>query len=215
MILDDLFGTILDGLFHPFGGGGRRQRRLAEKGERLSGVIDGIAVKGGGDEKHFLSVRVQGPAGEFRKTVRQQVHERGEFSRLGAQVPVLHRKGQILVDFPGGAVAAGRTRRKPLEPGIRDDRLDNKRLRTGTRVTAQLLDLEDVEIMGMATQNKHLLLALPGGSTVRVKRAFVPVYASHLAVPGAHLPVALDAKKPEKVSVDWPAAAEADAGMAR
>lgn len=44
-----------------------------------------------------------------------------------------------------------------------------------------------------------------------LKRELVPSYAHALAVAGGLLPVAVDPKRPERVTIDWPAAAMAAA----
>ncbi|MEY2512834.1 MAG: hypothetical protein QOJ89_192, partial [bacterium] len=79
---------------------------------------------------------------------------------------------------------------------------------------AEVISSEPVEVMGPPTQNRRLELRVEdqaGPRTVLLKRESVPPYANALAVTGARLPVAIDPKRPDRVTIDWPAAAEAAA----
>jgi hypothetical protein len=102
----------------------------------------------------------------------------------------------------------------PLQPGIDDDRIDRRRLRDGIRTDAQIISGEPVEVMGMPTQNRRLQLRIDedaGPRTVLLKQELVPPYAWTLAVAGVRVPVAIDPKRPDRVTIDWPSAAEAAA----
>jgi hypothetical protein len=223
-VFDDFLGSLFSG----FGGGGRTDRklkRILERGETLEGIVDAFKITVNGDESHWCGVRVQGPTGEFRKSVRQQLTPFTERAPLGTPVLVRHLNGDIVVDWPNTlrrmgieppgdpTPVAGRTTKEPLPPGIHDERLDLKRLRTGHHTTATLLGFEQSQALGMPTMNWHLDLRLADGRDLHVKRHFVPPYAQHLLVEGATLALAVDAKKPDKVQVDWAGMAEAAAGI--
>jgi hypothetical protein len=138
-----------------------------------------------------------------------------------------HLKGRVAIDWPATLaemgveddrrLLAGRTLRKPLEPGVEDTYVNAKRLRNGTRTEAEVLAVEEVTVMGMPTENRRMELrlddpAVGGPRTVVLKCEYVPPYVQPMAVAGARVPVAVDPKKPDRVTVDWPAVAEAAAG---
>ena len=225
-VLGDLVGHLVSG----DGRSGKQARalaRLASDGERLPATIDALKIVDRSDSTahYFVGVRVRGAHGEFRAAVEQVLQPHPELARLGTAVTVLHLDGAIAIDWPealrrmgaaepgdGGEILSAKTLKKSLPPGIDDNRLDTKRLASGVRTTGELVSAERFELMGLATENWNLGLRLADGRDVQVKRSFVPPYARHLVVVGATLPVAVDAKKPEKVSVDWAGAAEAAAG---
>ena len=81
-----------------------------------------------------------------------------------------------------------------------------------------MLANEMFELMGIPTQSRRLELRLDeagGPRTVLLKNEAVPPYAAALAEVGRRLPVAVDPKKPERVTIDWPGAAERAAGVTR
>ncbi len=219
--IGDIVGDALGNLLPTGGSRGRKLAKLVREGERLDGVIDGFRIREESDsgEKHWVSVEVRGPSGPFRATVRQRLIPNAELATLGTPVTVLHLDGRVAVDWPGTLRARGidpvgdppviadKTLKEPLPPGIDDGRSDRKKLERGTPAEATVIGVEEVVVMGMPTQNVHLDLDIEG-RRVHVKRALVPRYAVHLVVPGAVLPVAVDPKKPDKVTIDWPTAAE-------
>lgn len=221
-ILDDLFW----GFGPDFAGSDRKLKKLIAEGERLRARIDGIRVvyKSDSADEYNWRLAVRGPTGEFVAGVRQQLTPKEELVTLGSEVDVLHLDGRTAIDWPrtlerlvgepGGSILPVKMRMDAPDPGIVDERLDTKRLERGTRTTARVLATEPVFALGMPTQNQHLTLQLADGREVVVKRALIPGYAHHLLSVGAALPVAVDAKKPDKVSVDWPAAAMAAAARA-
>jgi hypothetical protein len=220
------FDDILDSLVPGFGGDGRGDRklqRLIDEGERCTARVEGlhIAAKADAGDEWTWRLRVRTSAGELVTGVRQQLIPHPEHVTLGSELDVIHRDGQVAIDWPatllrltgapgpGAAVTAVKTRTDPPAEGIVDERLDRKRLERGRRTTGRVLATEAVAVMGVPTQNQHITLALADGQEVVVKRALVPAYAAHLLAIGAELPVAVDAKHAEKVSIDWPAAAMA------
>lgn len=226
-IIGDVVGDLLGNLMPSFGGRGSRSlRKLLNDGETLEGVIDGFRITSNGEtDDDWVSVRVAGPHGEFRATVKQRLGPHGEHARLGAPVLVRHRRGRIVVDWPAtlrrlgyevdewASIHAGRTLREPRPPGIEDYRVDKKKLARGTPADAQLVGVEAVTVFGMSSMNRHLHLVVDGRPVV-VKRAFVADYAAELLHDGAVLPVAVDPKDPQKVTIDWETAAERAAATA-
>jgi len=228
-IVDDILDSLLPG------GSGRRDRkleRLLAEGETLPAVIDGIHVESDGDrgEKHLYSVRATGPTGPFRATVRQQLRPGSDRVRLGMAAKIRHRDGDIAIDWPATLRDLGvdvpqdtsiiriKTLKTPKEPGITDTRADfagdRKRLERGRRTEATVVAAEPVEVFGMPSENVHLELRIEdeGGRVVRTPRALVPRYATDLVAVGTRLPIAIDPKKPDKISVDWVLAATRAAG---
>lgn len=221
-----VLGTIVDDALSNLFVFGRRDRKLEKllaEGERLTGVIDGYRVRnGGGDtaDTHWVSVTVQGTSGPFRATVRQQLIPEPHRAPLGTRVTVLHRAGKIAIDWPATlreqgvdvgehpSVVADKTLKEPLPPGIDDDRIRAKTLERGTPATATVTAVEETVLFGMPTQNKDLHLRFEDGRTVLQKRALIPHYAEALTAVGTRLPVVVDARKPDKVTIDWPTAAE-------
>ena len=135
-----------------------------------------------------------------------------------------HLAGAVAIDWPATLDEAGvshqasfiaiGTLKTPLPPGIDDERIDRRRLRDGIRTDAEILSSEPVEVMGMPTENRRVQLRVQGDGgprTVLLKREFVPAYAQALAVAGVRVPVAVDPKRPDRVTIDWPSAAEAAA----
>jgi hypothetical protein len=227
-LLDDLFGGVFDNLF-VVGRTDRRLRRLAKQGELVPATIYAIRVvaKSDGGDEWTYGLDLVTSSGPLRASVRQQLIPQPWRAPLGGRVLARHLKGRVAIDWPATLaeagvdddriLLAGRTLRKPLEPGVEDGYVNAKRLRTGTRTEAEVLAVEPVTVMGMPTENRRMELRLDdagvaGPRTVVLKREYVPPYVQSLAVVGARLPVAVDQKKPDRVTVDWPAVAEAAAG---
>lgn len=222
-----LLDGVLDGLFQPLARTDRKLVRLIERGERVPGVLDAVRLRAAGDgSEHEIGLTVHAPSGTFRAGVRQQLFlSYGARARLGAEVLVLHLDGKVAVDWPATLaqdgvvlpgnppVIAGRTLKEPMPPGIHDDGLDRKKLAQWPGTTATVLGAEQVFVMGMATTDLDVELRLADGRLVVKRKDYVPVYARHLAVPGAEVPVAVDPRKPERVVIDWGLAAERDAGL--
>lgn len=227
-ILDELLGGVFDNLFT----GARRDRkleRLAAEGELVPATIYAIKVVTHSEtaDDWYYGIDLVTSAGPLRASVKQQLIPDAWRAPLGGRVLARHLDGRVAIDWPATlaeagvepqtGLLAGKTLKKPLEPGIQDGYVNGKRLRDGTRTEAEVLANELVEVLGMPTQNRRLELRLdgPGGSrTVLLKQQYVPPYAVALAEVGARLPVAVDPKRPDRVTVDWPAAAEVAAGIA-
>ena len=220
-ILDDIFGSLFVG--------GRRDRgleRLAQHGELVPATIYAIRVAGHSDspDDWTYGLELVTSAGPLRASVRQQLVPDAWRAPLGARVLARHLDGRVAIDWPATlteagvepptGLLAGKTLSTTLEPGIDDDRIDRKRLASGRRVTADVVASDPVVILGMPTQNRRLQLLLRdpvSPRTVVLARELVPQYAASLAVTGARLPVAIDPKRPDRITIDWPRAAEAAA----
>jgi hypothetical protein len=228
-LLDHLLDGVLDNLFT----GARRDRkleRLAEEGELVPATIYAIKVVSHSDtaDDWYYGIDLVTSAGPLRASVKQHLIPDPWRATLGGRVLARHLDGRVAIDWPATlaeagvdsptSLLAGKTLKKPLDPGIQDGHLNAKRLRDGTRCEAEVLANEMDELLGIPTQNHRLELRLdePGGPrTVVLKREAVPPYAAALAEVGARIPVAVDPKKPDRITIDWPAAAEAAAGLAR
>lgn len=228
-ISDTLFDGVLDNLFT----GARRDKkleRLAEEGELAPATIYAIKVVSHSDtaDDWYYGIDLVTSAGPLRASVKQQLVPDPWRATLGSRVLARHLDGRVAIDWPATlaeagvdsptGLLAGKTLKKPLDPGVQDGHVSAKRLRDGTRCEAEVLANEMVELMGMPTQSRRLELRLdePGGPrTVVLKNEAVPPYAEALAEVGRRLPVAVDSKKPERITVDWPSAAERAAGVTR
>jgi hypothetical protein len=223
---------LLDGLFGNLFIGGRTDKklaRLAAEGELVPATIYAIrvVVKSDSADEWTYGLDLTTSNGPLRASVRQQLRPESWRAPLGGHVLARHLGGRVAIDWPATladagvdtdhSLMAGKTLRKPLEPGVEDGNIDAKRLRNGTRTEAEVLAVEDVTVMGMPTENRRMELrlddpAVGGPRTVVSKREYVPPYVQSLAVVGARVPAAVDPQKPDRVTVDWPAFAEARAG---
>ncbi|HKG39718.1 MAG TPA: hypothetical protein VKB25_12065 [Conexibacter sp.] len=228
-VLESAFGVVFDGIFDTLLPGGRTDKklaRLAEEGELVPATIYAIKVVANSDtaDDWYYGIDLVTSAGPLRASVKQHLVPDPWRATLGGRVLARHLDGRVAIDWPATlaeagvdsptSLLAGKTLKKPLDPGVQDGHFNAKRLREGTRCEAEVLASEMVELFGMPTHSRHLELRLdePGGPrTVVLKREAVPAYVESLAVVGARVPVAVDPKKPDRVTVDWPAFAEAKA----
>ncbi len=221
--LDDFAGDVLSNLFT----GGRTDKklsRLMEEGELVPATIDAIrlVVNDEVTEMSYGLDLVPLTGGPLRVTVRQHIPKEPERAHLGATVMVRHLAGQVAIDWPATLEAAGapdpeatslriKQLREPIPPGIDDREVNRKRLERGVRVEARLESLEPSIVFGMPTDAYRVtatLLEPTGDRVVELGRLRVPSYALHLFVVGAVLPVAVDPGRPDRITVDWPTAAE-------
>jgi len=215
---------LLDGIFDQLFVGGRTDRglrRLAEQGELVAATIYAIRVVAKPDDadEWTYGLDLVTSEGPLRASVRQMLVPDPWRAPLGARVLARHLDGRVAIDWPATlaeagvepqtGLLAGKTLKTTLEPGIDDDRIDRKRLRDGTRGEALLVAIQPVTVMGMPTQSRRIELELDDGRTVVNAREHVPPYAEPIAVVGARMPVAVDRKRPGRVTIDWPSAAEA------
>jgi hypothetical protein len=220
---DDLLGGATDNLF----AGGRTDKqleRLGAEGEIVPATIYAIRLVSvtDGDAEWTYGIDLQTRSGPLRASVRQQLIPDPWRAPLGARVLARHLDGKVAIDWPATldewgvehhvTLLAGKTLKTPLEAGIDDGLINQRRLRDGTRTVAEVISSEPVFVMGMPTQNRRLELRLDEGGATRTvvsAREWVPPYAGTLGDVGTRLPVAVDPKRPDRVTIDWPAAAEA------
>lgn len=223
-ILDDIVGDALGHVFTPFARSDKKLQRLHEEGELVPATIYAIRIVGKSEsaDEYSYGLDLATSTGPLRASVRQQLAPDPWRAPLGARVLARHLAGKVAIDWPAtldeanvpnqASFLAIRTLKAPLQPGIDDNRINRKRLRDGIRAEAQIVSTEPVEVMGMPTQNRRLQLRVDddtGPRTVLLKHELVPPYAWTLAVAGVQVPVAIDRKRPDRVTIDWPAAAEA------
>ncbi len=225
-MLGGLLDGALDNLF-AFARTDRRLRRLGEQGELVPATIYAIRVASDGDggERWSYGLDLVTSSGPLRASVRQQLIPDPWRAPLGARVLARHLDGRVAIDWPAtldelgvehhASFMALRTLRTPLKPGIDDELIDRKRLRDGVRREALVVADEPLESVFGPTRNRRLELRIDGddaGATARtvvLKRADVPPYAAALVRVGARLPVAVDPRRPDRITIDWPSAAQA------
>ncbi|MBI5310908.1 MAG: hypothetical protein HZB14_07795 [Actinobacteria bacterium] len=227
MALDDFLGGALNDLF-VVGGNDKKSLKLMEEGELVPATIYAIKCRdvSDGGETWTWGLDLQTSSGPLRASVQQSIPgATNGFLKLGAQVKARHLNGRVAIDWaataannpsadlnPDAGNLPGKTLKKPLEPGIEDNRFNSKLLKNGTRAKAKVTGFEQFMMLGMPTQNWNIKLAVDDGPAPRqvlVKKALVPSYGAYLLAEGAELTVAVDANKPERVAIDWVATCEA------
>ena len=186
-----------------------------------------VVVKSDSADEWTYGIDLVTSSGPLRASVRQQLIPQPWRAPLGGRVLARHLDGRVAIDWPATLaeagveddriLLAGKTLKQPLEPGVEDGTVNAKRLRDGTRVEAELLAEEPVSVLGMPSQTRRLTLRLARGAPVRAKWAQAgarPAVRGDARGLGARLPVAVDPKKPDRITIDWPAFAEAAAGSA-
>ncbi|MEY2441464.1 MAG: hypothetical protein QOJ46_890 [bacterium] len=219
---------LLDGIFDQLFVGARKDRgleRLAADGELVPATIYAIRVVGNADgDEWTYGLDMVTSAGPLRASVRQMLIPDAWRAPLGARVLARHLDGRVAIDWRATlseagiesqtGLLAGKTLSTTLEPGIDDDRISRKQLAEGRRVRALVVASEPVEVLGMPTQNRRLTLRIEDPRSPRtavLAREQVPPYAAALAVAGTRLPIAIHPQRPDRITIDWPAAAEAAA----
>lgn len=102
--------------------------------------------------------------------------------------------------------------------GIDDDTLGGRRLARGTRAQATIISADGyagvLSPLGLDAHDLVLsVMEATGPRRLELGPRTVPPYAKHLLREGVGLPFAIDAKKPERETIDWAAAAEAEPGV--
>lgn len=218
-----IFGDILsDALGNLFvvGGNDNRAAKLLSEGELVPAKIYAIRCVDRSDSAETWSygLDLQTSNGPLRASVEQRVlGPAASHLTLGRNVKARHLNGKVGIDWEATAREAGldpgessslpgKTLRKPLEPGVEDNRFNSKRLKNGTRAIAKVVELEPYVAFGMPTQQMNITVAFTDGSAPRevvIKRALVPSYGAEQLTVGAKVPIAVDAKNPDKISIDW------------
>lgn len=226
VVLFDIVAELLWFLWPWGSGGSRRARKVLREGRALPATLDALRITRDSDrdERHYVGFTVEGGGAPLRAAVRQSLWPHPEQVLLGSRIVVRERRGRYVVDWAttlrerglpvadGDVCEADALRRRPIAPGVHDERLDRRRLRKGRRVEADLLEVEQcLTRHGARTPDFHLSLRPVDAdlATLHLNRAFVPEYARHLLAPGTRLPVAVQG--PSRVAVDWPAAVAAGA----
>lgn len=227
-----LLHDLLDGF-----GAGKRLRgnlrgaeALLKEGRRGTATVVGIRVRRGKDDspdQHEFALAYTGEgAARIRTGCRQNLGVLRGRVRLGMEVPIRHDgAGQAVID----AVALGadddavwgyKALGEPPAEGIEDDNVDlDKERGKADEVQLRVLGVEPFSPLGVATQNFDVRVRVEGAPDgpyeTLVKRDRIPFYATHLAEPGTVVPGLVRRGKPDKVRIDWPAAAIADPGVGR
>ena len=234
---------LLDDVFSGFGGGGggapkflrgnvRAGEKLLAEGEPATAEIAGIRVRRGNEDspdQYEFSLRFTGSsATTVRAGCRMSLGALLRDIRLGMEVPIRHDgRERAIIDVPAMAGVEAEDAAwgyKPLDPpedGIADDNFSfEKERRKSAAVVAAVVTVTPFEVMGMRTQNFDVRVRVTpadGGAPYETvaKREAVPFYGLHLAEPGVELPALVRPGRPDKVRIDWPAAAVADPGVGR
>lgn len=218
-IISDVLGDALGNLF-VVGGNDKRAAKLLSEGELVPAKIYAIRCVDRSDSAETWSygLDLQTSNGPIRASVEQRVlGPAASHLTLGRNVKARHLKGRIGIDWEATAREAGidpgpssslpgKTLRKPLEPGIEDNRFNSKRLKNGSRATATVVALEPYVAFGMPTQQMNITIEMADDQSPReavVKRALIPSYGAERLTVGAVVPVAVDTKNPDKISIDW------------
>lgn len=211
-----------------FGLGGVKPQKVVDKGEQASGRIVGIEVEmvSGGEgetarrvDDYAIEVDVPAP---FVAGVRQYLQP-DDRVRLGMEVVVLHLEGHAVIDWratcDGSSSPVSALLKAPPERGIVDKTLGLKKATKGLPATVTISNLQIRQaMMGMKSVLDIDVAVLCDGLDeydLQLKKATVPFYATHLAEIGGPLPGWVDPKRPDRVVIDWAAAAEADPGIGR
>ena len=220
-----------------FKGNMRLGSRLYRNGTRTDARIVGIKVTlksgsegvGGGSLRWEFALQVEGASGRsFRAGCRQQLLPHTDRIRLGEVVKVRYDERQrVIIDWSatleGWGLKGDGTEPigdyKPLgEPpadGIEDERFkgDRKALAQGRRASALVLSAQQSQSAFGPVANMDVELRVDLGSgesrDVSLSKLEVPEHARDLLEPGTSLPVALDPKRADRVTIDWAAALNA------
>ena len=215
--------------FRPLERNRRRAERIAAGGERargtlvgLRGRLESVGEDGGSRPYWEFAVEVRGAGGPFRAGLRQHLL-RDVTLRLGMELDVVHdAKRRTVIQWPtqlDGPDPFGWKRVDSPADGIDDGTQDRKALERGLRSTAVVERAgfyDGFWSLGMPSRQRDLVLLVADGMgprRVERKRLEVPPYARHLVREGQELPVAVHPKKPDKVTIDWAQAAEAEPGV--
>lgn len=207
-----------------FGGG---PESVMKKGVWTNGRIVGISVKEQGSEP---PVRVDEYAIELqdgRVLGARQRLEPDDVVRLGMPVAVWVHRDDLMIDWatstsPLGVAGTNTTYAwKSVDPpawGITDSRLGLEK--AASKWTAATIDIRgsrtESVMFGLAQKLLlDLVITPPGEQPFGCDHRLdgVPHYASHLPTVGRRLTGYFDPGRPDRVRIDWPAAAMADPGL--
>ena len=201
------------------------------RGSRHSGRIAAIRVTQTRDENpirlddYVVQVEAAGGGGMF--AIRQRLQPEG-YVRLGMPVVVAVLGDDAMIDWAATLGAAGipaennTAKWKMVKDdgagGIVDETIGlAKWQRKGVPATLEITGIGLVKVLGGLAKKTQLTIivrqdgASPYESTLKLDQA--PHYARHLPVVEAVLPGFVDARRPDKVAIDWPAAATRNPGV--
>ena len=201
------------------------------KGARHRGQILAIRVTQTRDEDpirlddYIVQVEPAGGGGKF--AIRQRLWP-DEYVRLGMPVVVAVHRDNAIIDWAATLAASGipaensTAKWKMVKDdgagGISDETIGlAKWQRKGVPATLEITGIGLVKILGgLAKKNQLTVIvrqdgAAPYETTLTLDQA--PHYARHLPIVGAVLPGFVDARRPEKVGIDWPTAAVHNPGV--
>lgn len=207
-----------------FGGG---PESVMKKGARSSGRIVGISVRERGSDP---PTRLEEYAVELADRrvlgVRQRL-EPNDVVRLGMPVTVWVKGDDLVIDWVASTTSLGVTGTNETyawksidapDRGIVDTRLGLDK--AASKWTAATLDVRgsrtESVAFGLASRMVLDLAVTPPGEQpfgCDHKLDGVPFYASHLPTIGRRLPGYFDPGRPDRVRIDWPAAAMAEPGV--
>lgn len=209
---------------------GSGPQKVLERGAAAAGRL--VAVRVSSSSSGESTIRVDEyvvEAGGRRYGVRQVLSPDGRV-RLGMPVHVKIRGDDLFIDWSSTMASLGSSGENETHgwksikdwggEGITDTfvRYD-KAAKKGSSAVARLDAVEHVSQLGgmMRTITFLMTVTIDGDEpySVELKRQAVPHYATHLATVGATLPAFVDDKRLDKVTIDWPTAAELDPGVGR
>ncbi len=208
--------------------GGPSVEKVMERGTPAPAQLAGIQVRYVSDDNSTR--RVDEYAVQFAGGIVgiRQMLLPDDMVRLGMPLTVLVHDGAGYIDWAATCAAAGtagtneKYRWKALKEvpaaGIVDeeDRLTGNRKKGGpATVTIEAIERRSVMFgLGSAIDVRAGIVTASGQSYVAdIKNVSVAFYATHLCVVGATLPGWVRDNKPDKVAIDWPAAAQANPGV--
>jgi len=209
--------------------GGVDADKVLADGTATTGVLEGILIKYTHDDDsrkpifHFRVVTLGGVLG-----IRQQMGD-SERVRLGMQVVVRQLRDSAVIDWPATLAAIGvsashnferwKMMKDPPAPGIVDEEQSmQSAAKKGSPASLVVQSIGERSVMfGLGSSiDFDAVVQLPGDEAyaVQVKNVEVPFYAGHLAVVGAQLPCWVNDRRQDKVTIDWPTAANRQPGVA-
>jgi hypothetical protein len=211
--------------------GGSDGDTVLAKGSRHHGRITAIRVTQTRDEHPIrldtYVVAVEPAGGGAVHAIRQRLLP-DDYVRLGMIVVVAVHRGAAIIDWAATMAASGiaaenntikwKMAKDDGAGGIIDENLGlAKWQRKGLPATVEITGFGVKQVLGgLATKPQlTVIVRRAGDAAYETTMSFdeAPHYARHLPVVGASLPGYVDAKRPDKVTIDWPAAAMRDPGV--
>lgn len=200
--------------------------RLLHKGTQSPARLDGIKATHseatGIQDVWVWRVTVRPAGGEpFVATFQQNLDPERRRLYLGCELLVRHdtRGRRAAIDWPAMRTRWGldspfdkpdrwRPVLSKVDDGIDDHRMrggHRRKLEKGTRTEAEVVRAQGATGMfGMRDERWDFALRLAGdGRELTLTKVEPPDYAFHLIAPGTSIPVAVDPKRPDRVTVDW------------